>query len=749
MATLDPRLRLIIDELADRPGMEFAAAADAPLGQRVGWNDRADGATIEVLVEATAEGDLDAVAASVPGAPLSAAGSVRPLRLPVTALPALAGNEAVARVEAARPLFPELNWSRRECRAQVLHEGSPPITGTGVVVAVIDSGIDYTHPCFRRGDGGTRIIALWDQAADAEAGGGVPFGREYRRADIERALQAPDPHTVVPHRDRDANGHGTHVAGIVCGDERGSGLFTGIAPDAELIVVALDTDGVSLGSSPRVVAALDYVRQRAGGRPVVVNLSQGSNSGGHCGDSLLERRIDELSRQPGFVVVKSAGNEQQWGIHAGGMLSPGEDHFLPFDVVGGNHLDDVVEVWFGGGDDVEVGIATPSGASTALVRPGASDTFETGAGNRVRIDVDDDADGTGDRRASLILRRGTADQIQPGRWSIVLRSAVITDGRYDAWIDRTVRRGPGAPEQSRFAPGARDATRTITIPGTARHVITVGSYVTKSQFPDTVGKLSGFSSLGPTRDGRAKPDLAAPGEFVASARAGWSDGEGVHATLAGTSMAAPHVAGVAALVLQAAPLLTADQVAQVLRRAARADGPVEAGPDGGWGSGKIDAAAAVSLSRAAAFPTVVAVQEDGSRVSVKTDVATTARLTVTGADPIGSPEAATVHTFELAGLPSARNRYRVEVTADGWTTVDDNGGRGYAAPTETLPRRNGAGHEFTVVAVAHPGGEPSIEYDVTDLRSGDRAAKLDGQAMLSFLEEKTEGRSASVSGLDR
>jgi hypothetical protein len=377
---------------------------------------------------------------------------------------------------------------------------------------------------------------------------------------------------------------------------------------------------------------------------------------------------------------------------------------------------------------------------------------------------------------------------------VVLRAGTIRDGRFDAWIERAPRGGPGAPEQSRFAPGARDPSRTITIPGTAQSVLTVGSYVTKSQFPGTIGTLSGFSSLGPTRDGRGKPELAAPGEFITSARTGWRADGVRHVALQGTSMAAPHVAGAAALVLQAAPLLAADQVGQVVRRALRTDETVGDGPAGGWGGGKLDAAAAVALARTAAFPAVVTVQVDGGRVGVKTDIATTARLGVRGAETMTGPVASTVHTFDLTGLADGQYHCGVEVTADGWVTVDDAAGRGYevqvgesagfgniaglnpviaerlrnegiatlrawadstaerlagvsGVPVDTVRQQDwrgqadklaagGPGRTFTVVTVTSPGDEPVIEYDVTDARTQERATGLDGPALLTFLQER-------------
>ena len=130
---------------------------------------RPDGATIEVLVEESADGSLDDLAAALPGVEVARRQSVRAVRLPVTALPALAGHDAVARIEAARPLFPELNWSRSSgMRRGADARGTAPITGAGVVVAVLDSGIDYTIRA-SGADGGTRIVSLWDQGADPGA----------------------------------------------------------------------------------------------------------------------------------------------------------------------------------------------------------------------------------------------------------------------------------------------------------------------------------------------------------------------------------------------------------------------------------------------------------------------------------------------------------------------------------------------------------------------------------------------------
>jgi subtilisin family serine protease len=685
MAKLDPRLRMVLESVRDAPALETAEAEAVPLGSRVGWESSGTtgiGPTMEVLVEGVG---LDRLGSAVPASETTSpapGAAVRPVRVPVSVLQSLADDPLVTRVEAAQPLFAELNVSRPDTRADQVHSATAPFTGEGAIVAVIDSGIDYTHPAFRRGDGSSRVRCLWDQAAPGAGGGDVPFGREFRKADIDGALAAADPLAIVPHADRSPVGHGTHVAGIAAGDERGTGDFTGIAPDAELIVVALDAGGDSLGTSPRLVAALDYVVDRAAGSPVAINLSVGTNGGGHAGDSLVERRINELAVRPGVVIVKSAGNEQQWGIHAGGDLLDGEERRLAFEVRAADRIDDVIEVWFGGDDEIAVGVRPPTGGASPTVQAGGLVRFDTDAGNRVRIEVDDDANGTGDRCATVVLQAGTATELEPGGWQLILVAGAVTSGRFDAWVERTDRSVAGAPEQTRFAGTSIDPTRTVTIPGTARRIVTVGSYVTKSFDGTALGRLSGFSSTGPTRLGLPKPELAAPGEFVMSAHAGFGlDGQR-RVSLQGTSMAAPHVTGAAALVLQARPDLTADQVLQILQRSVRADGFVASGPARGWGRGKLDVAAAVALAGPAGFPAMTSVQLRGARISVTTD--RPAAVAVRGSRraarlAMGAPSwtldavgEGTEHECDMSGLDPAE--YAVEIVAttpDGWWTVDD------------------------------------------------------------------------------
>ncbi|MGH1553433.1 S8 family serine peptidase [Streptomyces sp. L7] len=155
------------------------------------------------------------------------------------------------------------------------------------------------------------------------------------------------------------------MAGIAAGNEHDrGGEYSGIAPEADLIVVALAADPgrVTLGRSTHLADAADYAVRRAAGRPVVINVSGGTNSGGHSGETLVERKLDELARQPGVVVVKSAGNERLRNIHAHGRLGgAGEIAALELTVHAADRADEVLEIWYGGEDRISVGVEPPRG----------------------------------------------------------------------------------------------------------------------------------------------------------------------------------------------------------------------------------------------------------------------------------------------------------------------------------------------------------------------------------------------------
>lgn len=614
-------------------------------------------------------------------------------------LDSLLAEDWIELVESSQRMYADLDVSGADVGIRPLHTVTPTVRGTNVLVGIVDGGIDFSHDDFRLSDGSSRVRFLWDQSSSSVAGGRVPYGREYTKADIDAALRTNPAPVPITHRDR--GGHGTHVAGVAAGSGRtSSGQFMGMAADAELVVVATRGDGGTLGESASTMDACKFIVDRAKelARPVAINMSLGMNGGGHSGEMPLETAMDSLSRLPGVVLVKSAGNEQMWRIHAQGRVAANQTVRRQFDSVGDNLQDDVLEVWFDSADAISIAVQAPGGPTPTtndFVLPGNANNFVTAAGNSVRIDAQStDAGGTGDVRAMIFVRRATSPRIQPGRWTIHFQGGnQIADGTFHAWIERTTRNPQD--EQSRFTAADYDPTCTIRVPGTARRVITVGSYVTRFDGDAALGEISRFSSRGPTRYGLRKPEIAAPGESVVSARSTASL-QPAHIAgytlMPGTSMAAPHVTGVAALLLEVNPDLTCDQVKQILSNAARRDGAAAGAPDDTWGTGRLAAQRAVELARTVHFPIVTDTTVNGSQLTWTTDIPTTGavrfnpniqRMLLGRAfGSRASLSVGTQHTIDLAGLPSST--YHCEILAftpapDEWYTIADSDGQLFTA----------------------------------------------------------------------
>lgn len=676
VATIDPRL-------AHRVG-DCDPPTDETGERRSPEGDPAESPMVEVLVRLRNEGEdgvtLAALAelgmimrAKSPGPNMVVSGEI-----PLCSLPAVEQMTSVRRVEASRPLNQELDLCVPEVNAHIPHLGSPAIRGAGSIIGVIDTGIDLRHPHFINPDGTSRILLLWDQGAKALPGSAVHYGREYTREQINAALCGAAP--AADCLPTDSDGHGTHVCGIAASGGGARPTHLGLAPDSDLIVVALN-HAASLTPSWSVHAfeAFDYVVKNAAGRPVAINFSQGMNGGGHCGETVFETGLNNFARRPNVAIIKSAGNEQQKRIHAGGTLRAGETREVQMEVREGNARDDVLEIWFADDDDISVGLRSPGEGETHLVARGAKDVFTTPAGNVVRIEVEADSEQTGDTVTTIIISGGSAPYIQPGSWTLVLRAgSVVRFGRFDAWIERTVR--PGG-EQIRFAETCHDPTRTISIPGTARNVITVGAYVMGSAPGDAA--LYGSSGLGPTRYGHCKPDLVAPGE-VESARSG-TQGTVVRR---GTSMAAAVVTGAAALVMSRRDGLTCVQLRQILVRSARAAGLSNGVPDNAWGYGKLDVQAALEVAARAQFPQITDVRVDGTTISWQTDIDTTGdvrllpkrRQLVLGKNPhsLADQRPSRSHQVTVAGLPAGKYYFQiVAVSEGGFSSEDDNDGQCY------------------------------------------------------------------------
>jgi subtilisin family serine protease len=502
----------------------------------------------------------------------------------LTKLAALTEVPQVRRVQTKKVSQPHLDAVLPDIGLTAPAAGDRPVEedGTGVLVAVVDSGFDLSHPMFRDPAGKLRVEALLDQT--------VAGGREFSTAVLERRWAGGHGPGA------DENGHGTHVTAIAAGSRFGA--FEGVAPGARLVLVKTnfrDTD-----------QAVSWIFQKAAQRPCVVNMSLGHHFGAHDGTDAEERLHVELSG-PGRVIVVSAGNERNDDIHIGGGFLTGQVEEFPFDLMrqpdGTAFV--IVTAWHSRDDRFDLQLVTPQG--DVLTEPSIGNAVDHDLStSRVRLAQQRYAPSRQvEHFISIEVRdRFTNANLRGWRLRATCRRAAV--GRLDGWFHNS---GFAA-----FRPHPLlEAARTVGLSATGNGCLAVASHVTKSAWDSdsgprqlnqvVIGRSSPFSSLGPTRDGRQKPDLSAPGQMVTAALA--SDSEEARRdqfaltedrllTIAGTSMAAPVVTGAVALLLQQKPDHTVDGVRQILRDSVRRD--VHTGP-GGWdpkyGMGKLDIARAL------------------------------------------------------------------------------------------------------------------------------------------------------------
>jgi len=433
--------------------------------------------------------------------------------------------------------------------------GDITLTGKGVVIGIIDWGCDFNHTNFRRACGRTRITALWDQRKPSR--GSKPsyygYGTVHDWREIDRALRTADPYGVLGYRPADADpsgsgAHGTHVMDIAAGNGRGNGPG-GIAPEAELVFVHLANKAMpglaNLGDSVRILEAADFIARTAGGKPWVINLSVGRHGGPHDGSTLAEMAFDFLLRAaPGRFIVQSAGNYFNQCIHASGRLQSGETHTLRLVVDEADTTPNELEVWYSGEDSFAIRIESPTGALSPWVRLGeSSDILESGSVVGRIYNRDSDPNNF-DNHIDIFLYTNAP----PGPWAAILKAERVSTGLFHAWLERDE---ACAGCQTRFNEADCDSLSTTGTLANSRVPLVVGAYDAHSP----TREIAPFSSVGPTRDHRSKPDLVAPGVGVLAARSAPGGGYSSQSMLtrkSGTSMAAPHVTGTVALCLERA-----------------------------------------------------------------------------------------------------------------------------------------------------------------------------------------------------
>lgn len=457
---------------------------------------------------------------------------------------------------------------------------TPFLNGRGVLLAVLDSGITWDLEVFRKADGSTRIRYLWDQTVSEETASmrygkmpdGFSLGTEYTAEEINAALQLPalDRYRLIPSRD--LSGHGTAVAGIATG-RSADGLYTGAAPEAELIVVKLGLPGNSGGVEegfPRtteILRGVTYALRKARqlNMPLVINLSFGNSYGSHDGSSLLERFLDNASEIGKTVICVGSGNEGATRGHFAGNITRDSRVEL---AVGNYERNLNIQLWKNYSDVFRIRLQAPGGEEAELSTniQGGKYTLELEQ-TRILVYLGEPLPYAVAQEIYLDMIPAEGSYINAGIWTIRLEPVVTVTGQYYLYLPA----GNGRGDSTGFYRSTPQVT--LTVPSTAAKVITVGAY---DPVYDTYADFSGRGYADSTRTigvaaaGLTKPDLVAPGVNIQA-----PDVYGTFTPTTGTSFATPIVSGAAALLMEWGivrgndPFLYGEKIKAYLRKGAR------------------------------------------------------------------------------------------------------------------------------------------------------------------------------------
>lgn len=478
----------------------------------------------------------------------------------------LAGIPEVEFVEKPKSLYFQTDVGRQVSCIDAVQTAPYNLSGRGILIGIVDSGIDYENPDFRNEDGTTRIVSLWDQSITGRPPSGYATGSEYTQEEINAALAEPD--RTVRSRivsSRDASGHGTAVAGIAAGNGRGSEgrIYRGAAPEAELLIVKMGTprpDGFP--RTTELMLGVDYVIRKALElrRPVAVNISFGNTYGSHDGTSLVERFLNDISDTWKNVICIGSGNEGTTAGHASGRVSDEEETVQEFAVQEREPALNV-QIWKSYVDEMDISIVSPSGERVGPFREILGPQRFI-LGNTELLIYYGEPKPYSVRQEIYISFIPLQSYVDGGVWRIILTPGRIVDGTYQMWL----------PAQTALNVGTAflrpNSMSTLTIPSTAALAVTVAAYDARTF------SYADFSGRGPAAVyegiGVPKPDLAAPGVLVNAPVPG-----GGYRAFSGTSFAAPFVTGSAALLMEWGivkgndPYLYGEKVKAYLRRGAR------------------------------------------------------------------------------------------------------------------------------------------------------------------------------------
>lgn len=546
-------------------------------------------------------------------------GSILTADIPLETLDEVAALAGVKYIEMGAPITQKLDLARKDTRVDEVQAGTSlteGYTGKGVVIGIVDNGFDLGHPNFYTSDKSElRIKRLWDQVGSGTAPEGFGYGCEYTTAEAILAKEC----------DATTSTHGTHVVGIAAGaDNTGEKGLYGVAPDAEIVLVALDATEMYNGDNTAVLDGIKYIFDYADSvdKPCVVNLSLGSWLGPRDGTSTFDTMADALQGS-GRLLVGSAGNDGGEKYHASMSFAGGEPDTLAtfFNFTYRGQQSGTAEVWCDAGMDVTFVPFVYNVAENKIQKIYDPARFSATQCENKTYGFSTDVDHVW---GSLSVE----GEINPlnGKTHLMLAADFYglnegydrgfyiissNEGTVHMWSDGYMCSFSNFERQGYIDGNAQSSMGEVG--GSGKRIISVGAYVSRDQYTqmgiptfsgETLDAIASFSSMGPTADGRIKPDITAPGTYIISSLSShytgnklkyttvtWNDKKYEFGFMQGTSMAAPFVAGVMATWLQAYPNLTPEQAREILQKTARQDdftGTI-AEPSNIWGYGKIDA----------------------------------------------------------------------------------------------------------------------------------------------------------------
>lgn len=478
---------------------------------------------------------------------------------------------------------------------QIQNQPTLSLKGQGVLVGIIDTGVDYQNSVFRNNDGTSRILAIWDQTIqDGVPPEGFLYGAEYRKEQLDAALGEEYPLDYVPSTD--TNGHGTYVTSLAAGGANAENSFIGAAPFAGIAVVKLKEakeylrdfffvrQDVTVFQENDIMAAVAYLDRLAGAlnMPLALCVSIGSNAGSHGGRSPLSDILEDLVRKSRRAVMVAAGNEANQRHHFYGNVRENDAYENVEIDVGENVSGFTMELWYSITEVLTVEIVSPTGERIPRLSLQTTRREYTFVFENTRVTIDKNITFSGSDYQLIFFRFENPTQ---GIWNVRVYAEDVISGVFELWLPM----GEMIDGEVFFIRSNPDTT--ITVPGNVGYPITVGGYDGKNN------SIYLDSGRGYTISGIVKPDIVAPAVEVL--------GVGLRnqfVTRTGTSAAAAISTGAVALILEWAIVrgnysgITSSDIKNILIRGAARDAQ-RLYPNREWGYGRLDLYEAFSSLR--------------------------------------------------------------------------------------------------------------------------------------------------------